>query len=87
MTETTRPRFLTLDQVSEELNTSAAQSYALVRTGALRAIKIGGRGQWRIAREDLENYIQQAYRDTHQFIQDHPFAGAAADRSAELEDG
>ena len=43
-------RFLTLGQVSEELSTSNAQIYALVRTGALRAIKIGGRGQWRVAR-------------------------------------
>ena len=38
------PRFLTLGEVAEILNTSSAQVYALVRRGELRAIKIGGRG-------------------------------------------
>lgn len=42
------PRFLTLADVSEVLNTSSAQVYALVRRGDLPAIKIGGRGQWRV---------------------------------------
>ncbi len=83
MTEPTRPRFLTLIQVSEELNTSSWQAYALVRTGALRAIKIGGRGQWRIAREDLETYLDQAYRDTQQVIRDRPQASRAAGASVE----
>ena len=39
------PRFLTLADVAEVLNTSSAQVYALVRRGDLEAIKIGGRGQ------------------------------------------
>jgi excisionase family DNA binding protein len=38
-------RFLTLDQVAEELSTSRNQVYALVRQGELGAIKIGGRGR------------------------------------------
>ena len=42
------PRFLTLADVAEVLNTSSAQVYALVRRGELPAIKIGGRGQWRV---------------------------------------
>ena len=42
------PRFLTLADVAEVLNTSSAQVYALVRRGDLPAIKIGGRGQWRV---------------------------------------
>ncbi|HZB50940.1 MAG TPA: helix-turn-helix domain-containing protein, partial [Mycobacteriales bacterium] len=40
-------RFLTLSDVADVLNISASQTYALVRSGALPAIKIGGRGQWR----------------------------------------
>src|SRR4051794_41801288 len=43
----TAPRFLQLPDVAEILNISAAQTYALVRSGELPAIKIGGRGQWR----------------------------------------
>src|SRR3954465_2839410 len=43
----TGPRFLQLADVAEIPNISAAQTYALVRSGELPAIKIGGRGQWR----------------------------------------
>ncbi|WP_152186842.1 helix-turn-helix domain-containing protein [Segeticoccus rhizosphaerae] len=45
-------RFMTLDQVAEELATSRAQAYALVRSGELPAIKVGGRGQWRVESSD-----------------------------------
>ena len=48
------PRFLTLADVAEVLNISASQTYALVRNGDLEAIKIGGRGQWRVERDKLE---------------------------------
>ena len=58
------PRFLTLADVAEILATSSAQVYALVRRGDLPAIKIGGRGQWRVERTKLEDYIAAAYRDT-----------------------
>ena len=53
------PRFLTLADVAEVLNTSQAQVYALVRRGDLPAIKIGGRGQWRVEAEQLEDYIHR----------------------------
>ncbi len=58
------PRFLTLADVAEILNVSAAQSYALVRTGELPAIQVGGRGQWRIESEQLEAYIASKYAET-----------------------
>ena len=58
----TGPRFLRLTDVAEELNISASQTYALVRSGELRAIQIGGRNQWRVERSKLEEYIQEAYR-------------------------
>ena len=67
------PRFLTLADVAEVLNTSVAQVYALVRRGDLPAIKIGGRGQWRVEREQLEAYIKKAYDDTATYVKDHPF--------------
>ncbi len=69
-------RFLTLADVAEELNISAAQAYALVRNGELRAIKVGGRGQWRIEAAELERFIHQAYDDTEQFVAEHPFSRA-----------
>lgn len=67
------PRFLQLADVAEILNISGAQVYALVRRGELRAIKIGGRGQWRVEASELEAYIQRAYADADRFVGDHPF--------------
>jgi excisionase family DNA binding protein len=72
------PRFLTLADVAELLNTSTAQVYALVRRGELPAIKLGGRGQWRIEATKLEEFIQQLYRDTEEFVSEHPFVDSDA---------
>lgn len=57
----TSPRFLTLPDVAEVLNVTVRQVYALVRTGDLRGIQIGGRGQWRIENSELEDYIARQY--------------------------
>jgi len=62
-------RFLTLADVTEELNISAAQAYALVRSGDLPAIQVGGRGQWRVEASELESYIQRLYAQTRQRIE------------------
>jgi excisionase family DNA binding protein len=70
------PRFLTLADVAEVLNTSSAQVYALVRRGDLPAIKIGGRGQWRVESEQLEQYISRMYTETRTFVDEHPFVEA-----------
>jgi excisionase family DNA binding protein len=72
------PRFLTLDDVAEVLNISTSQTYALVRNGELPAIKIGGRGQWRVERDKLEDYISRMYEQTSDFIAAHPFADDSA---------
>jgi excisionase family DNA binding protein len=70
------PRFLTLADVAEVLNISASQVYALVRNKELDAIKIGGRGQWRVERDRLEDYIARMYDQTRAFIDKHPFVEA-----------
>lgn len=72
-------RFLTLTDVAEVLNISDSQTYALVRTGELPAIKIGGRGQWRVEREQLEAYIARMYDQTKKFVAEHPFIESKAD--------
>lgn len=65
------PRFLTLTDVAELLNVSGAQVYALVRSGDLPAIKVGGRGQWRVERSQVEAYIRRLYDDTASFVARH----------------
>jgi excisionase family DNA binding protein len=62
------PRFLTLADVCEQLQISAAQAYALVRSGELKAIQIGGRGQWRVEDVKLEEYIQESYAKTERML-------------------
>lgn len=68
----TDPRFLRLSDVADVLNISESQTYALVRSGDLSAIKIGGRGQWRVERTALENYIARMYEETRTFVETHP---------------
>ncbi len=77
-------RFLLLSDVAEILNISAAQTYALVRNGDLPAVKIGGRGQWRVEHSKLEEYIARLYDETRQFVERRPPAsdGSAADGPA-----
>jgi excisionase family DNA binding protein len=72
------PRFLTLADVAEVLSTSSAQVYALVRRGDLPAIKIGGRGQWRVESNQLEAYIERMYDEARAFVDAHPFSEADA---------
>lgn len=56
------PRFLKVPDVCEVLNISTVQAYALLTSGELPAIQVGGRGQWRIEASELEAYIQRLYR-------------------------
>jgi excisionase family DNA binding protein len=67
------PRFLTLADVAEVLNTSVAQVYAMVRRDEIEAIKIGGRGQWRVSEQALMDYIDKARKHTKKFVEDNPF--------------
>ena len=78
-----QPRFLLLADVAEILNTSVAQVYALVRRDDLKAMKIGGRGQWRVQASDLEEYIDRMYAEAKQFIAEHPFTGKEADEEVD----
>lgn len=58
------PQFVPLEYVMEELSISRPQAYALVRSGEIRAIQVGGRNQWRIDLDELEAYIERAYLAT-----------------------
>lgn len=66
------PRFLLLADVAEILNVSAVQARALVTSGELPAIKVGGRGQWRVEASELEAYIQRKYAETRALVRARP---------------
>jgi excisionase family DNA binding protein len=61
-------RFVSLAEVEEMLAISARQAYALVRSGELPAIQIGGRGVWRVEASELEAYIERQYARTRERI-------------------
>jgi predicted DNA-binding transcriptional regulator AlpA len=61
-------RFLKLTDVQEILQISSAHAYALVRSGDLPAIRVGGRNQWPVEQTMLEEYIQDAYQRTRETI-------------------
>ena len=73
------PRFLLLSEVAAELNVSDSQIYHMVRSGELPAIKVGGRGQWRVERAKLEQYIEQKYAETAAWVQENPLTAPDAD--------
>lgn len=65
-------RFLTLADVTEILNISSQQAYALVRSGELPAIQVGGQGKagrWRVEADQLEDYIARMYEQTRARIE------------------
>jgi excisionase family DNA binding protein len=66
------PRFLLMSDVAELLNVTTSQVYHMVRSGDLPAIKVGGRGQWRIERSKLEEYIERMYAETAAWVKANP---------------
>lgn len=63
------PRFLLLADVAEILNIKPRQVYALLHSGELPAIQVGGKGQWRIEATQLEAYIERKYAETRAMIE------------------
>jgi excisionase family DNA binding protein len=77
------PRFYTLDQTARYLNVSRPQVYSLVRSGELPAIKVGGRGVWRVDRHQLDAYIERLLEETREWALAHPLSQERRDDSEE----
>lgn len=54
-------RFYTIPEVAEQLATSEQQIRAILKSGDLEGIQVGGRGQWRIGKVKLDEYIERLY--------------------------
>lgn len=63
------PRFLTIADVAEILNLSQSATRALLTSGELPAIQIGGKRTWRIEQSELERYIERQYEVTRERIE------------------
>jgi excisionase family DNA binding protein len=81
------PRFYTLDQTARYLNVSKPQVYALVRSGELPAIKLGGRGVWRVDRRQLETYIERLLKETSEWAKAHPLTREPVEDVVKGDDG
>ena len=58
-----------------------------MRSGELPAVKIGGRGQWRVERVKLEEYISRLYQETAELVRAHPWTPGQSDRGEVPPDG
>lgn len=80
--EKSATRFMTIEQVAEELSVGLPQIRALLKSGELRGLQVGARGLWRIGVQDFEDYIAEAYRRTAKRVE----AGILEDPLAEVID-
>ncbi|KAA1422466.1 helix-turn-helix domain-containing protein [Mumia zhuanghuii] len=78
------PRFLRLSDVADVLNVSERQVYALVRRGDLPAIRLGGRGVWRVEAEALEEFITHQYAAARDHIAAHPWVESEESRDEDV---
>ena len=60
-TSSSRPRFLTPAEVAEQLRVSSMTVYRLIKSGELRAARIGK--SYRISEDDVDTYLQARFSD------------------------
>lgn len=82
---TLAPRYLKLEDVAAYLSVSVPQVYALVRSGELPAIKIGGRGVWRVDKEKLDAFLDDLEAKTAVWAKAHPLQREKGDTAEELD--
>ncbi|NLC97809.1 MAG: helix-turn-helix domain-containing protein [Actinomycetales bacterium] len=70
-------RFLAVPDVAETLNVTVRQVRALLHSGELRGIQVGGRGIWRIEAQELEDYIARQYDRTATAVAEDHFTAQA----------
>jgi excisionase family DNA binding protein len=65
-------RYFTLAQAATYLNVSKPRVYALARSDELAAIKIGGRGIWRMARYKLDQWLEELEKQNAKVSEGEP---------------
>nr|WP_276518761.1 helix-turn-helix domain-containing protein [Micrococcus endophyticus] len=65
-----------MTDVAETLNISGQAARALIRSGELQAIQVGGRGQWRIEESWLQEYVDRQREATRARVQEWAEADA-----------
>jgi excisionase family DNA binding protein len=76
-------RYWDLPDVAAYMSVSVPQVYALVRSGELPAVKIGGRGIWRVDRRKLDDYLDNLETQTAEWAKAHPLNPKDKEAAAE----
>ena len=63
------PRFLSVDDVADELAGSRGVVYSTLKSGLLPGIQVGPKNIWRVERRVLEEYIEQQYAATRERVE------------------
>lgn len=61
MTESQRPRYLTVAEVAQDMRVSTMTVYRLIKSGELAAVRVGK--SYRIRAVDLDNFLDSRYVD------------------------
>lgn len=61
-------QFYTLADIAEILAISASQARAMVRSGELPAIQVGGRGQWRVEKARFHEWVERRHQETAEAV-------------------
>ena len=56
-----RPRFLTVLEVADQLRVSTMTVYRLIKSGELRAVRVGK--SYRVREEDVDSYLARSYTE------------------------
>lgn len=62
MTETNRPRYLTVAEVANDMRVSTMTVYRLIKSGELSAVRVGK--SYRIRITDLDKFLDSRYVET-----------------------
>lgn len=62
MTESQRPRYLTVAEVAQDMRVSTMTVYRLIKSGELAAVRVGK--SYRIRAEDLDTFLDSRYVET-----------------------
>lgn len=62
MTESQRPRYLTVAEVALDMRVSTMTVYRLIKSGELAAVRVGK--SYRIRETDLDLFLESRYVDT-----------------------
>lgn len=57
----TLPKMYSTKQISDMLGVTEQTVREWLKSGEMKGLKVGGRGQWRVSEDDLNNYLKERH--------------------------